>query len=347
MQFSCTHTGCSRSYLRKEHLTRHMKSHERAKEFTCRECGTKLSRMDTYRRHMASHGSSLPSARVAQACLPCRRAKMKCDGQQPTCSGCSAKSLPCAWPVLAKGQNQHTEPSASIIPENAPVSPESSSMEGPDDAECEYENDLYDLMLHGQNTMALVAPVAECPGKLAMYDRLIAFYLRTFHHHWPILHEESIRSRRVPQVLLKTVVTIGLYLIGNAEAKKMATDTLERFLHNSGNTLASYVTLGEAGQLFPEPKHLFEFQAILLQAIMIPRLAGEGLATGIMIDSMLSRVLMLAGVYDQNKIDTASNLAGGHNIDPTILRESYQRYAPCLDTPDKANVLPFILTLAD
>lgn len=112
-------------------------------------------------------------------------------------------------------------------------------MEGPDDAECEYENDLYDIMLHGQNTMALVAPVEECPGKLAMYDRLIAFYLRAFHHHWPILHEESIRSRRVPQVLLKTVVTIGLYLIGNAEAKKMATDTLERFLHNSGNTLVS------------------------------------------------------------------------------------------------------------
>lgn len=127
--------------------------------------------------------------------------------------------------------------------------------------------------------------------------------------------------------------------------------TLEHFQSGYSSTLissqASYVTLGEAGQLFPEPKHLFEFQAILLQAIMIPRLAGEGLATGIMIDSMLSRVLMLAGVYDQNKIDTASNLAGGHNIDPTILRESYQRYAPCLDTPDKANVLPFILTLAD
>ena len=115
-------------------------------------------------------------------------------------------------------------------------------MEYPEELECEGISDrydLYNLTPHVQNSMALVAPAAECPGKLAMYDQLIAVYFDKFHHHWPILHEEIIRSRRVPQVLLKTVVTIGLYLTGNAELKKMAKDTLERFLHHSGNTLVS------------------------------------------------------------------------------------------------------------
>lgn len=87
------------------------------------------------------------------------------------------------------------------------------------------------------------------------------------------------------------------------------------------------MTVGEAGRLAPEPEHLLQFQAILLQAILIPRLTEYGLATGLMIDSMLSRVLMLAGVYDQSKINAASIRSDWQNIDPLTLRDSYQRYA--------------------
>ncbi|KAM5343482.1 hypothetical protein ACJ41O_012019 [Fusarium nematophilum] len=164
-----------------------------------------------------------------------------------------------------------------------------------------------------------------------MYDRLIAVYFEKFHHHWPIVHEKSIRSRRVPEVLVKTVVTIGLCLTENTEAENMAKRTLEGFLHQSGNTLATFMTLGEAGQLSPEPEHLLQFQAILLQAIMIPRLTEQGLATGIMIDSMLSKVLMLAGIYDQSRIDAASVHSDWRHVDPLALRESYQRISGIIE----------------
>ncbi|KAH7110267.1 hypothetical protein EDB81DRAFT_832178 [Dactylonectria macrodidyma] len=323
MPFSCQHAGCSRAYLRKEHLTRHMRSHERPKEFTCAECGSKLSRMDTFRRHMAMHGSTLPSVRTLQACLPCRRAKMKCDGQEPTCSGCSARSSSCVWPGSTNRRSRNPEHSAFILPASVHVSTEpTESRDGP---ECYSEDDPCGLTHREQDSMALTAPASECPGKLAMYDRLIAVYFDKFHQHWPIVHEKSIRLRRAPQVLVKTVVTIGLYLTENVEAKNMAEGTLESYLHQSGNTLASFLTLGEAGQLFPDLAHLLEFQAILLQAIMIPRLTAQGLATGIMIDSMLSSVLMLAGVYDQSRIDTANINSDGWTMNPAVLRESYQR----------------------
>ncbi|KAM5368686.1 hypothetical protein ACJZ2D_009352 [Fusarium nematophilum] len=196
-----------------------------------------------------------------------------------------------------------------------------------EDAECFDEDDPCNLTHDEQHSTALTAPAPECPGKLAMYDRLIAVYFEKFHHHWPIVHEKSIRSRRVPEVLVKTVVTIGLCLTENTEAENMAKRTLEGFLHQSGNTLATFMTLGEAGQLSPEPEHLLQFQAILLQAIMIPRLTEQGLATGIMIDSMLSKVLMLAGIYDQSRIDAASVHSDWRHVDPLALRESYQRLA--------------------
>ncbi|KAM0077313.1 hypothetical protein ACKRZS_010617 [Fusarium odoratissimum] len=202
----------------------------------------------------------------------------------------------------------------------AHVSTEPPSVE---DSECVNEDDPCDLT----NSTALTAPASECPGKLAMYDKLIAVYFEKFHHHWPIVHEKSIRLRNAPQVLVKTVVTIGLYLTENTEAQNLAKRTLESFLHQSGNALATFMTMGEAGRLAPEPEHLPQFQAILLQAIMIPRLTEYGIATGLMIDSMLSRVLMLAGIYDQSRINAASMHSEWQHVDPLTLRDSYQRLA--------------------
>ncbi|EXL41437.1 hypothetical protein FOCG_16244 [Fusarium oxysporum f. sp. radicis-lycopersici 26381] len=274
---------------------------------------------------MALHGVVLPSARAPQACLPCRRAKIRCDGQSPACSGCVAKSITCVWHVPNNKRQQPREHPTSMAPASSThVSTEPSFME---DSECVDEDDPCGLTNDEQHSMALTAPAPECPGKVAMYDKLIAVYFEKFHHHWPIVHEKSIRLRNVPQVLVKTVVTIGLYLTGNTEAQNMAKKTLEGFLHQSGNALAAFMTMGEAGRLAPEPEHLPQFQAILLQAIMIPRLTEYGLATGLMIDSMLSRVLLLAGIYDQSRINAASIRCDWQHLDPLTLRNSYQRLA--------------------
>ncbi|CRK17037.1 hypothetical protein BN1723_017507, partial [Verticillium longisporum] len=107
-----------------------------------------------------------------------------------------------------------------------------SSMRIMEELECS-DNDECDGP-EGQQSMALSAPKAECPGKRLMYDKLLAIYFDKFHHHWPIIHRELTLSRSVPQVLLRTVVTVGLHLSDNLEAKALANSTLERFLEQSG-----------------------------------------------------------------------------------------------------------------
>ncbi|KAF6826510.1 C2H2 type zinc finger domain protein [Colletotrichum plurivorum] len=108
MPFTCDHEGCGRSYLRKEHLTRHKKEHAPTPSFSCPSCGTKFTRGDTLRRHMVLHGPTAPPTRVAQACVPCHRTKTRCDGQQPICSTCNDKGRPCDWPQ-PRGKNQYQQ----------------------------------------------------------------------------------------------------------------------------------------------------------------------------------------------------------------------------------------------
>jgi hypothetical protein len=88
-----------------------------------------------------------------------------------------------------------------------------------------------------ESPMDLTAPDADCPGQLAAYEQLMDVYFDKFHHHWPIVHEKSIRLRQGPKILIKTVVTIGLYMTGNEEGKMMAKRILEGFLHKSGELL--------------------------------------------------------------------------------------------------------------
>jgi hypothetical protein len=81
----------------------------------------------------------------------------------------------------------------------------------------------------------------------------------------------------------------------------------------------------EAGKFMLMTRHLPDLQAVLLQAIMIPRLTEQDLAAGIMIDSMLSKAMDLAGVYGQSAIDLASVYPDEQVTNPTFVRESFQR----------------------
>ncbi|KAH6701087.1 hypothetical protein EV126DRAFT_421364 [Verticillium dahliae] len=319
MSFTCQHAGCSRVYLRAEHLNRHAKSHDRPTVFTCGKCGSKMTRRDTFRRHMALHGLTVSSNRAPQACLPCRQAKVKCDGQRPACSTCSARSLRCGWSSRSNRTASNDAPATT--PQAWKTTNGNSSMriieelESSDNYECGGPED--------QQSMALSDPNAECPGKRLMYDKLLAIYFDKFHHHWPIVHRELTLSRSVPQVLLRTVVTVGLHLSGNLEAKALADSTLERFLEQSGTTLASVESQAAMKPIALLPAQMFELQAILLQVIMVPYLTDRIIPTGIMVEASLVRVLKLASIYDQDRIDAEAHTHG--IINPLVLRESYQR----------------------
>lgn len=44
MAFKCHHSGCSRSYRRKEHLLRHQKDHSNSRNFACHACPSAFNR---------------------------------------------------------------------------------------------------------------------------------------------------------------------------------------------------------------------------------------------------------------------------------------------------------------
>ncbi|TGO28293.1 hypothetical protein BPAE_0029g00210 [Botrytis paeoniae] len=98
-RWSCQFQGCTKSFQRKEHLTRHQKSHSNsAPAHICRICHKEFSRSDGLQRHLGRHGQQFkkPTGRSRRACAACHSSKIKCDGNDP-CSRCAKKKIPCQY----------------------------------------------------------------------------------------------------------------------------------------------------------------------------------------------------------------------------------------------------------
>ncbi|KAK1783800.1 hypothetical protein QBC45DRAFT_455966 [Copromyces sp. CBS 386.78] len=94
---------CKRVYERADHLTRHLRSHENARQYQCTRCPKRFNRADLLTRHETTHdrdndgkGRTIirRSDRAAEACHNCATSKAKCDDMKP-CTRCRLKNLPC------------------------------------------------------------------------------------------------------------------------------------------------------------------------------------------------------------------------------------------------------------
>ncbi|KAF7865235.1 hypothetical protein EAF04_006212 [Stromatinia cepivora] len=95
----CQFQGCKKSFQRKEHLTRHQKSHsDTSPAHICRICHKEFSRSDGLQRHLGRHGQQFkkPIGRSRRACTACHSSKIKCDGKSP-CSRCEKRRIPCKY----------------------------------------------------------------------------------------------------------------------------------------------------------------------------------------------------------------------------------------------------------
>lgn len=104
--FACN--VCGRNYSRVDHLARHYRSHTREKPFCCSTCNKTFGRADLLKRHSISHNagqrdkrqhSSPQVTRVAQACVACATAKLKCGHEKP-CQRCEQRGITCTFPPL-------------------------------------------------------------------------------------------------------------------------------------------------------------------------------------------------------------------------------------------------------
>ncbi|PWY98546.1 hypothetical protein BCV70DRAFT_150949, partial [Testicularia cyperi] len=96
---------CPKTFKRKEHMKRHMASHDSDNRLICRICNASFSRQDALKRHEALHGregnfdvsadngsarSKAAISKTRKACTICARQKVKCDGELP-CRNCRNK----------------------------------------------------------------------------------------------------------------------------------------------------------------------------------------------------------------------------------------------------------------
>ena len=153
-RWSCQFQGCTKSFQRKEHLTRHQKSHSNSSPaHICRICHKEFSRSDGLQRHLGRHGQQFkkPTGRSRRACATCHSSKIKCDGNDP-CSRCEKKNISCKYglrqelPAIISRQDEAPnddvsdwEGSESSMSENvrgdqmSVESPQSSQVPNPDE----------------------------------------------------------------------------------------------------------------------------------------------------------------------------------------------------------------------
>ncbi|KAI9649185.1 hypothetical protein NHQ30_001753 [Ciborinia camelliae] len=107
-RWPCQFQGCTKSFQRKEHLTRHQKSHSATSPaHVCRICRKEFSRGDGLQRHLGRHGEQFkkPAGRSRRACASCHSSKIKCDGNDP-CSRCERKRIPCEYNLRQESPGQ-------------------------------------------------------------------------------------------------------------------------------------------------------------------------------------------------------------------------------------------------
>ncbi|KAI1813030.1 hypothetical protein GGS20DRAFT_500838 [Poronia punctata] len=94
-RFECSVPGCDKLFRRKEHLTRHLKSHDSLPQYVCPICGRRYARSDVLKRHIDFHPQTVKTARRSfVACHRCHENKIKCDDDNP-CKPCARRSLKC------------------------------------------------------------------------------------------------------------------------------------------------------------------------------------------------------------------------------------------------------------
>lgn len=207
--FQCDFPGCGLSYRRKEHLTRHAKSHIQPRSYECPFCDRVYARNDTRRQHIRTHhkNKEFQSSRAIQACQYCRTRRSKCDGQTP-CDACLQRGNQCLY---------SPNPRRRVLEATDSPTDDTSSTAG-------VEADSADstTSFAAESGSIQHAEVTESnPRRIALY---VEAYFDIFHPKWPFLHPATFDPDREPAFLLQSVIMIGLWVTGESTARQTAKD---------------------------------------------------------------------------------------------------------------------------
>ncbi|KAI8944792.1 hypothetical protein F4801DRAFT_570492 [Xylaria longipes] len=189
--FECVIPGCKKVFRRKEHLTRHLKSHDTQLQYVCHICGRRYARSDVLKRHVEFHPQYYKSKRHFVACARCRESKSKCDEENP-CGPCRRRALPC---VRANTSAANVNADSTAL-ESTPdlSSPPSSSIHAS-------ESKLSEYIVKNR----------------AATKRRLDVYFAGIHPTWPILQPWIVTASGNPDLLIASVMMLASWLEGDPE----------------------------------------------------------------------------------------------------------------------------------
>ncbi|KAI0193538.1 hypothetical protein EV127DRAFT_423514 [Xylaria flabelliformis] len=190
--FKCVVAGCEKVFRRKEHLTRHLKSHNTELQYMCHICGRRYARSDVLKRHVEFHPQYYKSKRNFVACTRCRESKTKCDENTP-CAACRRRAQPCVRSNTSTA-NVDTD-SIDLEPTPDLLSSPSSSAHVPEESKLgEYIN-----------------------NHRATIERRLSIYFTGIHPMWPLLQPSTVTACRSPALLLASIMMLASWLEGDLE----------------------------------------------------------------------------------------------------------------------------------
>ncbi|KAI1126865.1 hypothetical protein F5Y10DRAFT_243900 [Nemania abortiva] len=191
-RFECTYPDCKKLFRRKEHLTRHLKSHDTQLQYACHICGRRYARSDVLKRHVEFHPQHFRSKRNFVACARCREDKIKCDEDNP-CKPCRRRGLECAR--ANGGESNMGADTTGLEPSPDLSSPPPSPMHMPE------ESRLGEYVIRD--------PAAT--------QRRLNVYYTEIHPIWPILQPCTVTTSGSPSLLIASIVMLASWLEGDQD----------------------------------------------------------------------------------------------------------------------------------
>jgi hypothetical protein len=210
--FKCPSPGCNLTYRRKEHLTRHVKSHSKSESIECPFCDRFFSRNDTLRHHVRFHhrDKELKSSRVIRACTCCRERRSKCDGQRP-CDRCSRLGKECIYPEKSVSQRGTLDRDRELVSPRARLR---------------------------LSSIPRSEGIESSPCRMKPY---VQSYFDMFHPKWPFLHPATFYHTREPAFLLQSVVMMGMWASRESCAQERAEDLHHKLVSSIHEQMVSNI----------------------------------------------------------------------------------------------------------
>ncbi|KAK0744485.1 fungal-specific transcription factor domain-containing protein [Apiosordaria backusii] len=253
-RFACSAPGCRKSFTRKEHLTRHAKSHSTHLPYQCPICGRRYARSDVFKRHVEYHPQNIiPNTKIV-ACSECHDKKLKCDNGTP-CRQCHRHGLECVRKGRPSEPELNTTPdqALSVPVENGTLATDNSTYGNGNTPQhwldTQFRAPVAGEYFHQQdNSPTLPEPVhvtvapptppislssdhpqfhkTQLGALLQEIDEpttyfLLEVFFTEIHPYWPILHVTTFNVATASDLLLGSMLALSSWITGREEHKTL------------------------------------------------------------------------------------------------------------------------------